>query len=256
MVEEYAHDLDAGDGQSCTMMPDDLSKALPESGLPEQDNLSGHRQRQGKAKDTSDSLRVNVRLVLQIIEKDGRSQSSSSDVLATNQVATEPHRYPREQKLHELQDSREKLVSGDDKMEQHAEEMLYDILMTRLSNVAIFGPNPSPLTVERSKISLSSLPPIHAANNSQGQNADQRPTPTEIAVNVIGDNPSERESTNHRRFTVSMPPNRLDLEKPLPFLELADTFRPQTHHGYIAHGMEVDRESWTSSPRLSIQRIF
>jgi hypothetical protein len=250
MVEEYAQSLDAGTDKrlsSFATVHQHRSKALPESGILEQHNQSQELEQKYKEEgELHDALRHKVRLILQVIEREERGRHAILyESAATNQVATDHNRYPLEKKPRvpervEHQNSRGKSVQEVDPMtmDRDAEEMLYNMLMTRFSNVAIFGPNPPRLILDRPK--LSSPPSYTSADNVPGQNAIIAASHDDAQLIKDHHNLGERALQNYGSLTQSRPPHRLSLDKPLPPLELVDILEAGMHQA--GHARNVERE--------------
>lgn len=229
MIEEYALSLDAGAARWPSTSP-----ALATVG---QDNLNpDHKQTYGMEKETYDALRVKVGLILRIIEKEERNQQVDS--APANQTASNLNQHPqeseKEREISQPDERQDSQVTGDhDNMEQDAVEMLYDMLMARLSNVAIFEPNTLPPTLNQPQPSLSSsLPPSYSSvNNVRGQHLHQG------ANHISGNNSGEQASKNHVKFTS----DQLNLEKPLP--PIVDTSGPWKYNGHTSQTRKVERKS-------------
>jgi hypothetical protein len=208
LVEEYAQSLHAADTEkrlsSIAMVNQHPSKALPESGILEQHNQSQDFDQKCKEEgELHDALRHKVRLILRVIEREERGRHAILyESAATNQVATYHNRYPLERERRIPERIEHQNLPGSEQevdpmasynMDRDAEEMLYNMLMTRFSNVAIFGPDPPPLLDQPR---LSSPPSYTSLDNVPGQ---------------------------------SRPSHRLSLDKPLPPLELVDTLKARMH---------------------------
>ena len=162
---------------------------------------------------------AHVQLILRMIEREEGRDSG---------VTTDPDQHSSRWNFgHEV----DKATFHDDK-QQDAEEMLYNMLMTRFSNVALItGSKPSALILDRP---ILSLPPSYSSVSGPNEYQNGSHGDVKVTKDEFWNNSGEQRSKNRGNLSQSPLSNQLLLDKPLPPIVIIDTLEQRPHHEYTA----------------------